>query len=295
MEEAAFTLAYGGMDTFFGGLERLLGPPSPNLQEAMRREHCASADSKEYFTSANYGVTTTSQIEWLFVVEPQDGLRKLRLAAWPHEQKLLDAAEQMRASGLLRRSSTSASLPGAGTAGDGGDADVGDAVDAIGGDADGDVLQREEGSVRSLVGDGDEAGAEEEDPTLRMREPQSIASFESRWAQIDEKLEELDMDCLQKVEFLAARLYTGPLYQKYNACLRCAPQDPASRPAGPSRTARARTRPHTPARRRGPPSHHVGVCLACAPHARAAASRSRRWSRAGRSCASATGTRPRCT
>lgn len=28
------------------------------------------------------------------------------------------------------------------------------------------------------------------------------------------------MDCLQKAELLAARLYTGPLYQKYNACLR---------------------------------------------------------------------------
>lgn len=61
MEEAAFTLAYGGMDTFFGGLERLLGPPSPSLLEAMRREHCSSSDSKDFFTSANYGITVRAE------------------------------------------------------------------------------------------------------------------------------------------------------------------------------------------------------------------------------------------
>ena len=55
-------------------LERLLGPPSPNLLEAMRRDHCASADSFIYFQSPNYDVSTTSQIEWLFVADPDTAL-----------------------------------------------------------------------------------------------------------------------------------------------------------------------------------------------------------------------------
>ena len=56
-DEAAFTLAYGGLDTFFGGLERLLGPPSAQLAEAMRREHCASADSNAILASARWPIT----------------------------------------------------------------------------------------------------------------------------------------------------------------------------------------------------------------------------------------------
>ena len=98
LDESAFTLAYGGMDTFFGGLEKLLGPPSPQLEQAMKREHCASADSKEFFTSGNYGVTTTSQIEWYFVFDPNDGLSKLHgvVDDWPEEQMLIEAARKYR-------------------------------------------------------------------------------------------------------------------------------------------------------------------------------------------------------
>ena len=36
----AFTMSYGGLDTFFGGLEGLIGAPIPKLIDAMRREHC---------------------------------------------------------------------------------------------------------------------------------------------------------------------------------------------------------------------------------------------------------------
>lgn len=194
MEEAAFTLAYGGMDTFFGGLERLLGPPSPNLLDAMQREHCASADSKEYFTSANYGVTTTSQVEWFFVVDPQVGLGRCGLRSWPSEQTLLEAADawaerraqrqRARRPELERDASTRSNVSDAAGEAAAGEAAAGEAA----------------GSAKDLVDDlGD-------DPSLRMREPQSLAYFESMWAQIDEKLEELGMDCLQKAEFLAARL-----------------------------------------------------------------------------------------
>ena len=97
-DEAGFTLQFGGMDTFYGGLERLLGPPSPNLLEAMRRDHCASRDSFVYFNSANYDVHTTSQIEWLFVVDPEGGLGKLHgVDNWPVENRLLKAHAELKA------------------------------------------------------------------------------------------------------------------------------------------------------------------------------------------------------
>ena len=39
----AFTMSYGGLDTFFGGLEGLIGAPNPKLREATQREHLESA------------------------------------------------------------------------------------------------------------------------------------------------------------------------------------------------------------------------------------------------------------
>ena len=44
-----------------------------------------------------------------------------------------------------------------------------------------------------------------------MREPRSADYFVSKWAQIDEQLDDLDIDVLKDAEFVAARLYTGPL------------------------------------------------------------------------------------
>ena len=77
--ESTFTLAYTGRSTFFGGLEALIGTPSPNLRVAMEAEHCASPDSQDEFTTANYGIHTRSDIEWYFVVDPDAGLEALGL------------------------------------------------------------------------------------------------------------------------------------------------------------------------------------------------------------------------
>ena len=59
-----------------------------------------------------------------------------------------------------------------------------------------------------------------DDPALRMREPVSMDYFAPEWERVDALLGALDVDYLQEVEFIGARLYTGPLYIKYNACLR---------------------------------------------------------------------------
>jgi hypothetical protein len=201
LDEAAFTMSYGGMDTFFGGLEKLLGPPSAQLREAMRREHCASADSKEPFLSPNYGVNTSAKIEWFFVVDPETGLATLGLEAWPIEETLLKASQEFKAASSRRSQRQSeAEVEGGG----------------------GRSLLLSEESTRSLLDDEEDSELDSrlEDPATRMREPQSIKMFEAEWAKIDEKLEELDIDYLQEVELLGGRLYTGPMYVKYNAALR---------------------------------------------------------------------------
>ena len=54
----------------------------------MRAEHQKRADSAVEFTTGNYGVTTTSSLEWLFVVEPSESaLRRMGRQAWASEDE----------------------------------------------------------------------------------------------------------------------------------------------------------------------------------------------------------------
>ena len=89
-DKNAFELVYADLSVFFGGLEKQIGPPEAHVKAAMEREHTAAADSLDEFTTGNYGVTTTPQIEWWFVVEPERGI------AWPVEAKLVGSPEKMR-------------------------------------------------------------------------------------------------------------------------------------------------------------------------------------------------------
>ena len=88
--ENAFTLHYGKIDMFYSGLEGRIGRPQPNLYVAMEDEHRRSIDSRDEFTTSNYGVKTTSQIEWWFVIDPAEGRRVLGLHDWPveHAEKI---------------------------------------------------------------------------------------------------------------------------------------------------------------------------------------------------------------
>ena len=63
-EASSFVLDYKGLQSFYAGLEGLVGPPQPYLLEGMRREHCKSEDSDIEFTTSNYGTKTSSKIEW---------------------------------------------------------------------------------------------------------------------------------------------------------------------------------------------------------------------------------------
>ena len=87
----SFTMNYSALSTFFGGLEAKIGPPNPKVRAAMVSEHTAAADSQDEFTTGNYCVTTTPQLEWWFVTEPErDGV------LWPLEKGLRGSEEKMR-------------------------------------------------------------------------------------------------------------------------------------------------------------------------------------------------------
>ena len=99
--ESTFTLAYTGLPTFHAGLEALVGMPSPNLRLAMWAEHCGSADSAQEFTTNNYGVKTTSTIEWWAVVDPAAGLKELKLKEYPSETFGIDDERKRGSTGLV--------------------------------------------------------------------------------------------------------------------------------------------------------------------------------------------------
>ena len=89
-EGKAFTMKYGDLSTFFGGLEAKIGAPDQNVRSAMEREHTAAPDSHDEFTSSNYGVTTTPATEWWFVAEPDKSVE------WPVEERLTGEEEERR-------------------------------------------------------------------------------------------------------------------------------------------------------------------------------------------------------
>lgn len=84
LQDGGIQYRFGNLNVFFGGLESLIGPPEAKALQAMEREHTAAADSRDVFTTPDYGVSTTPQVEWWFVAEPERELE------WPVETRSLD-------------------------------------------------------------------------------------------------------------------------------------------------------------------------------------------------------------
>ena len=145
-EGGTFTMSFSGLSTFFGGLEALIGAPNPNLVDAMTKEHRAAADSSQEFVTPNYSMTTSSETEWLFVTDPQDGLAQLGKSAWPSEHARF--ADDVR------------------------------------------------------------------------RQPLPLSSFDETRREVNARLNREDVAPVGEAEFVACRLYTGPLFVKYNLVLR---------------------------------------------------------------------------
>ena len=60
---ASFTLTYGGLEDFFGGLSSLVGKANQYPLHGLHFDHCMCADSKVEFEVSNYGTVTTSELE----------------------------------------------------------------------------------------------------------------------------------------------------------------------------------------------------------------------------------------
>ena len=144
MQDGAGLLAYSDMNTFFGGLEAIVGAPLPHVRKAMAAEHTEQPDSRLEFTAENKGTTTTSATEWAFVAEPESPPH----GKWPVEAKYVHEHEE------------------------------------------------------------------------RRRAPMPIAELERHVEEQSARLLEQREPALTLEEAFGARLYTGPLYVKYNAVLR---------------------------------------------------------------------------
>jgi hypothetical protein len=191
------------------GLDGFLGPPNPNLDEAMENEHCRESDSQVQphpaltlaqanphltspsltqvpFRSFNYGTDTTSEIEFWFVREPTEE-RKHEL-----RETLKKVPSPERPHPNLAPALTYC-------------------------------------LARCQVGamDGDELVWPLEDPSVTSE----LAGFMPRkavhasttfpgFSEINSQLRDSKMDPLMEQELVAARLYTGPMYLKYNSVLR---------------------------------------------------------------------------
>ena len=90
----AVALSYSTLDTFFGGLEGIVGSPNPKVLEGIRNDHLKGpgTESSDVFTTSNYGVETQTRIEWHFVVSADVTPEQLRIPCWPIEsaEKLPD-------------------------------------------------------------------------------------------------------------------------------------------------------------------------------------------------------------
>jgi hypothetical protein len=63
-------------------LQDALGAPSAEGLPAMALEHTLAPDADVVFTAPNYGIKSTSRIEWFIVVEPDRALDELGLDDW---------------------------------------------------------------------------------------------------------------------------------------------------------------------------------------------------------------------
>jgi len=169
LQDGAPLLTYGDLNTFFGGLEAMVGAPLPRVRDAMAAEHTKQRDSHLVFTAENYGTTTTSATEWAFVAEPESRPHD----KWPVEAKLVPKLV------LTLKPDSSKSEP------------VGVRIEIV--------------------------APEHRKP---RRAPMSIPKLRWRVAERGVRLQAQGEPALTLEEAFGARLYTGPLFVKYNAVLR---------------------------------------------------------------------------
>ena len=163
-----------GLDAFFGGLEGLVGAPRNNMLDAMVADHTKRADSRLPFTTGNYGITTTSNIEWRFVYEP-------------------DQSQAEQESG-----------EGEGEQGEGEGEEAGTHTSGV-----------------EVISSAWPAESEARLPNrAHCRKPRPLSEFTEAMDEKNAQLQAVKQPPMTTEELIGARLYTGPLFEKYNAVLR---------------------------------------------------------------------------
>lgn len=174
-EEGAMTFSFGGLSTFFGGLEGLVGTPNAALREYMMLDHCGMLDSCEWFAVKNCGdvdfmghkvedrgkewPATMSIIEWYYVVDPTpEGMKHVNT-------KLVDKDRKPLRNWPIEHD------------------------------------------------DIDHDAHREQKPMTSVRRKEPLATFmrEAKLRKIDKQLVSLRTDQLREEEVISARLYTGPV------------------------------------------------------------------------------------
>ena len=88
-EDETLCAPAAAMGTGGGGGAVRRPPGARDAMVAMRVEHCASGDSHRMVTLGAYAITTSSEIEFTFVVDPTPvGLASVGLESWPVETRL---------------------------------------------------------------------------------------------------------------------------------------------------------------------------------------------------------------
>ena len=201
--ESSEVAQFEKLEVYTKGLDEYVGLPEEKVYEAMQREHCEGSESDQTFTTSNYGIKTTSKQEWDIVVNAEagqeyaDGRRGVELSFLLHVAGVEDSKDVDEnavwlhvVETTLRHALGWPELDKALGAGEVGDVPTGGVQG---------FTRMKVANVKAAV------GKKKEEDLDRLVEEQL-----QRWKSVQ----------MKKEEVIALRLYTGPMYQKYNGLLR---------------------------------------------------------------------------
>jgi hypothetical protein len=84
------TAKFGRLEDFENGLDGKIGVPNPDVENAVRAEHCQREDSNQEFEPGNYNIRTTPAKEYTVVTDDTEGQRVSH-----GERRVLPVAELM--------------------------------------------------------------------------------------------------------------------------------------------------------------------------------------------------------
>eukprot|EP00445_Apocalathium_hangoei_P005925 CAMPEP_0203852806 /NCGR_PEP_ID=MMETSP0359-20131031/8149_1 /ASSEMBLY_ACC=CAM_ASM_000338 /TAXON_ID=268821 /ORGANISM="Scrippsiella Hangoei, Strain SHTV-5" /LENGTH=1009 /DNA_ID=CAMNT_0050769033 /DNA_START=39 /DNA_END=3068 /DNA_ORIENTATION=- len=250
--EALYQAVYGSLSNFYGGLSGLIGGPrmiGGFLLESMKHEHCNGPDADTRFLSSN-GVVTTSRDEWEFVFCPKkdkiygerNGFRKLEVSGFVHHAHINGMyVEVVDANSISARFQKDCNDKATYISWENERWFIGATyiswenercfTDALASKAGEDAREALVKQNAWTIHSNDEHGSislkfvELEPGKGKCRQAKALKVVVEEAEVYNDKLKKKEFDPVLPVEVLAARLYTGPMYEKYNSQLRAASGD----------------------------------------------------------------------